>query len=212
MKKNSKRNSYLLACTKVEFKDRQPFIDKARKWDKSRNEDKQEILDTLKKIDEETVNLEAISRIFDEYFNFITLPDGALEILKEIEDKIYNLNYEGTDKISDKIKTYTINYEDLIDNDEDNEIGYNREISPLLLHRFLSTDISGFEKTVRIVTESDTEHNGKVNPNFILEGFDFEIDNLNGMSVLLAEKQRHIDEVILVDKIKRIILCYEKEC
>lgn len=26
------------------------------------------------------------------------------------------------DKISDKIKTYTINYEDLIDNDEDNEI------------------------------------------------------------------------------------------
>ena len=201
-----------MSDNKDDFEKIEKLLTEMDKWDKSRNENKQEILDTLKKIDEETVNLEAISRIFDEYFNFITLPNGALEILKEIEDKIYNLNYEGTDKISNKIKTYTINYEDLIDNEEDNEIGYNREISSLLLHRFLSTDISGFEKTVRIVTESDTEHNGKVNPNFILEGFDFEIDNLNGMSVLLAEKQRHIDEVILVDKIKRIILCYEKEC
>ena len=67
--KNSKRNTYLLGCTKVEFKDRQPFIDKARKYEESRNKDKQEILNTLKKIDDETVNFEDVCKIFKEYIN-----------------------------------------------------------------------------------------------------------------------------------------------
>ena len=50
-KKNSKRNTYLLECTKVGFKDRQPLIDKATEIEESRNEDKNKLLAILEKID-----------------------------------------------------------------------------------------------------------------------------------------------------------------
>lgn len=49
--KESERYSYLLGATKVEFKDRQPWIDKATEIEESRNEDKNKLLAILEKID-----------------------------------------------------------------------------------------------------------------------------------------------------------------
>lgn len=94
--KNSKRNAYFLECTKAEFKKRQLFIDKARKCEESRDKDKQEIRDILKKIDEETVNLDEVCKIFNEYINHSNLPHDIVNILKEIMNKIYTLKGEET--------------------------------------------------------------------------------------------------------------------
>ena len=49
--RESERYSYLLGATKVEFKDRQPWIDKATEIEESRNEDKNKLLAILEKID-----------------------------------------------------------------------------------------------------------------------------------------------------------------